>query len=245
MTMKKRMGRIYIGTSGWHYAHWKGPFYQKTLPEKQFLSHYITKFRTVEINRTFYSLPSPSVFREYRRIAPKGFIFSIKASRFITHVKKLKDPKRPLQRLFHAIGGLGPHLGPILFQLPPGWKINLERLSSFLDALPKHHLYVFELRNQSWLTEATYALLKRYRAAFCIYELDHFLSPEIVTAPFIYVRLHGPKEAYGGRYSSRVLKKWAQTFRQFAKKGMDIYCYFDNDERGYAPINAQELMELI
>ena len=241
--MKK--GKFYIGTSGWHYDHWKGPFYPSDLASKGFLDHYLKFFSTVEINRTFYGLPLRKVFTGYAKKVPAAFVFSVKASRFITHVKRLKNPKLPLRRLFSRIEGLGPHLGPILFQLPPNWKVNVERLHSFLKALPRGRRYVFEFRDSSWLVEEVYELLKRYGAGFCIYELDHFITHVVETADFIYVRLHGPKAAYGGKYSLAALKKWARLFRQAASKGKDVYCYFDNDEAGYAALNAKTLKQLL
>lgn len=241
----KKKGKIHIGTSGWHYSYWKGPFYPKDLPEKRFLSYYIQHFSTVEMNRTFYSLPKKSVFQGYADFVPRSFLFSVKASRFITHVKKLKDPKMSLHRFFTAVSGLENHLGPILFQLPPGWKLNLERLHDFLKVLPKGYRYAFELRDSSWLNEEVYELLKQYNAAFCIYEFESFITPKIITANFIYVRLHGPEGAYAGRYSLKTLRQWAAFFRKEAQKGKDIYCYFDNDEEGFAAINAMELMRLL
>jgi uncharacterized protein YecE (DUF72 family) len=239
------MGKIVIGTSGWHYEHWKGSFYPRKISSKNFLDYYVTTFPTVEINRTFYSLPERRVFSSYAKKVPASFIFSVKASRFITHVKKLKDPKPSLKRLFSRIDGLGTHLGPILFQLPPLWKANPERLKIFLKALPKGYRYAFEFRDPSWLTEEIYALLKEYSVAFCIYDFEGFLSPQIATAKFIYVRLHGPKDAYAGKYSLSTLKKWAKYFRKEAKNGKDIYCYFDNDEAGNAAINAKTLLKLL
>lgn len=240
-----RKGKFYIGTSGWHYDHWKGPFYPQDLPAKKYLDYYLEVLSTVEINRTFYSLPLKKVFLGYAKKVPASFIFSVKASRFITHVKRLKDPKPSLRRLFSRIEGLGPHLGPILFQLPPQWKVNKERLHAFLKALPKDHRYVFEFRNASWLNPEVYDLLKQYNAGFCIYELAHFITPAIATADFLYVRLHGPKQAYGGKYSLPTLKKWARLFRQMANKGKDVYCYFDNDEAAYAALNAKTLQQLL
>ena|SRR5579885_817413 len=240
-----KVGKIHIGTSGWHYAHWKGSFYPKGVSEKNFLKHYLEHFSTVEINRTFYSLPKKKVMEVYAEIAPRGFIYSVKASRFITHVKRLKDPKEPLKRFFGVVSGLKKHLGPILFQLPPHWKVNPERLESFLKSLPKGYRYTFELRDESWLQEDIYKLLRKYKAAFCIYELGHFITPSTVTSNFIYVRLHGPSGAYGGDYSRQTLKKWASFFRREAKKGKDIYCYFDNDEAGYAAKNALELKAIL
>ena len=192
------MGKIHIGTSGWHYSHWKGPFYPKKISEKQFLPFYLEHFSTVEINRTFYGLPEKKVFERYSKMVPRSFIFSVKGSRFITHVKKLKDPKLPLKRFFSRVKGLKNQFGPILFQLPRGWKVNLERLHIFLKSLPKGYRYTFEFRDPSWLCEEVYALLRKYKACLCIYEYDGFLSPQIVTTNFIYVRLHGPDGPYEG-----------------------------------------------
>lgn len=239
----KKKKKIFIGTSGWHYSHWKGPFYPKDLPEKHFLEHYVQHFSTVELNRTFYSLPKRKVFEDYGATVPRSFLFSVKASRYITHNKKLKDPKLPLRRFFHAVTGLKKHLGPILFQLPPHWKANPERLETFLKALPKRYRYAFELRDPRWLTDEIYLLLKRYRAALCIYDFEGSASPKILTAPFVYIRLHGPKSAaYQGRYSMAALKKWAAWIR---KQECDVYCYFDNDQAGYAALNALELAKLL
>jgi uncharacterized protein YecE (DUF72 family) len=236
------MPKIRIGTSGWHYTHWKGPFYPPDLPEKKFLAYYIEHFATVEINRTFYSLPDIAVFSDYAKLVPKSFLFAVKGSRFLTHVKRLKDPRRPLARLFNRIRALKEHLGPILFQTPPNWAPNPERLANFCKALPKGGRFAFEFRDPRWFQEETYAILRKHNAALCIYELDGFLSPRITTADFLYVRLHGPNGAYAGKYSKTALKKWAAFFRQ-AKR--DVYCYFDNDEAGYAPKNALELDRMI
>lgn len=235
------MAKIYIGTSGWHYSHWKGPFYPKDLTDKQLLFFYIKHFSTVEINRTFYSLPKKEVFTTYAKAVPKDFVFSVKASRFITHIKRLKDPKAPLKNFFTAVKGLKKHLGPILFQLPPRFKSNPERLEAFLKALPKNHRYTFEFRDPSWLNPTIYALLKKYNAAFCIYEFDHLQTPMIITADFTYIRLHGPKGAYQGNYPTSTLKKWARVILTEKKKGRDVFIYFDNDEAGYAPKNARAL----
>lgn len=240
--MKKR--QVLIGTSGWHYEHWRGPFYTLDLRPKDFLDYYIKFFFTVEINRTFYSLPKRHVFEEYARKVPEGFIFSVKASRFITHIKRLKESREPLKRLLSSIEGLGPHLGPILFQLPPRWKVNPERLQAFLQALPEGYRFVFEFRDSSWWTEEIYDLLTRYHAGFCIFELEELITPSVVTSDFIYVRLHGPGRAYGGKYSLPSLKKWARFFSQKENKEKDVYCYFDNDEAAYAAINAKTLNQL-
>lgn len=238
-------GKIRIGTSGWSYSHWKGPFYPTRLPEKQFLSFYFDHFATVEINRTFYSLPALTVFTHYAKIAPASFVFAVKASRFITHFKRMKNPKQPLAHLLCRAKRLGPHLGPILFQLPPNWKPDPERLLAFCRALPKGLRYAFEFRDPRWFCDEVYAILRKYGAAISIYDFDGFQSPRIVTADFVYVRLHGPVGAYGGKYSRKALKNWASYFTSCARKGLDVYCYFDNDEAGYAPLNAAEQGRMI
>lgn len=243
--MAKKKGKVRIGTSGWHYEHWKGPFYPEDLPDKEMLSYYVRYFSTVEMNRTFYSLPERSVFKNYCVKVPKAFLFTLKGSRFITHVKRLKDPKEPLKRLFHSIKGLGSHLGPILFQLPPHWTLNLERFAAFLKALPKNYRYSFEFRDPTWLCEEVYILLRKYNCAFCIYEISHFFSPQVITANFVYIRLHGPEEAYCGNYSLSVLKKWARFIEEQSKLSRDVYCYFDNDQKGYAAKNAAALKDLM
>ena len=150
-----------------------------------------------------------------------------------------------MRRLFSCIEGLGPHLGPILFQLPPNWTLNFERFHTFLKTLPKGHRYAFEFRDSSWFVEEIYELLKKYGVAFCIYELGDIITPKIVTANFIYVRLHGPAGAYAGKYSLRTLKKWGRFFHQTANAGKDVYCYFDNDQAGYAALNGKTLNKLL
>lgn len=240
-----RKGKFYIGTSGWYYDHWKGTFYPFDKPAKDYLNYYQEVFSTVEINRTFYQIPSKKVFLNYAKNAPSSFIFSIKASRFITHVKYLKVSKRSLTRLFSAIDGLGKHLGPILFQLPPNWRLNLERLEAFLQKLPKGYRYVIEFRNPTWWSAEVYALLRKHHVSFCIFDLGKIHSPKEVTANFVYVRFHGPKKAYGGKYSPQTLKKWAQFFHQMSRKGKDVYCYFNNDEAGFAATNAKMMSSYI
>lgn len=202
-------------------------------------------FSTVEINQTFYRLPTKKTFQKYYEEAPKNFVFSVKASRYITHVKKLKDPSLPLRRFFSSLKPLKKTLGPILFQFPPLWKCNIKRLDSFLAALPRGHRYTFEFRNPTWFTEEVFSLLKEKNIALCLYEFDHTFAPRVLTSKdFLYVRLHGPKGPYQGKYPLKTLKEWANFFKK-EKRGRDIYCYFDNDEKGYAPLNALELKDIL
>jgi len=162
--------KIHIGTSGWHYKHWMGNFYPPEVKSKGFTDYYIRFFRTVEINNSFYKLPSFETFANWRAAVPDDFIFAVKASRYITHMKKLKEPQEGLSRLFNNINALEEKLGPILFQLPPMWKLNLERLRDLLRLLPPYYRYTFEFRHHSWYTPEVLELLRQHNAAFCVYE---------------------------------------------------------------------------
>lgn len=239
------MGRskVHIGTSGWHYLHWKGPYYPENLSPKYFLDHYAQDFHTVEINSTFYKLPEISTLKTWKESVPQDFLFSVKMSRYITHTKRLKDPKSSLQKFFSRIKYLQEKLAVILIQLPPNWSLNLERFKAFLQALPKGYRYAFEFRDESWFCEEIFSLLKKYGCALCIYELGKKKTEKILTADFVYIRLHGPKKAYQGSYSPQVLSNWAKSFEEWKKKRKEIFCYFDNDEKGYAPQNARLLQK--
>lgn len=238
-------GEIHIGTSGWHYAHWKGPFYPEAMPSRQFLKFYISYFQTVEMNNPFYRLPNESALRLWRESVPDHFVFSVKASRLITHIKRLKEPKQALTNFLERIDILNGKLGPILFQLPPRWNVNIDRLREFLKILPPGYRYTFEFRDPSWYQNEVYAALRESRAAFCIYHLEGHLSPEVVTTDFMYLRLHGPGGKYQGSYSSEALSGWAKKFVAWAQKGMQVYCYFDNDQAGYAAIDALRIKEIL
>jgi len=236
---------MHIGTSGWHYDHWKGPFYPQDLPAADFLAYYAEHFSTVEINNTFYQLPAQETLETWRDTVQKGFTFSVKASRYITHMKKLEDPREPVRNFLTRIDTLGDKLGPVLFQLPPNWNFNQQRLRSFLEALPEGYRYAFELRDPSWLNDRAYQALAEHGAAFCIYDFDRRLSPKEVTTNFVYVRLHGPDGRYQGSYDTEDLAGWAGAFSTWVGQGREIYCYFDNDQAGYAPHNARALSDMV
>jgi uncharacterized protein YecE (DUF72 family) len=240
----KRRTNIHIGTSGWHYEHWKGVFYPEGVSGDGLLGYYTGKFQTVELNNTFYQLPRETTLMHWRDMAPEGFIFSVKASRYITHMKKLKDPKEPLSNFLKRIEALGDRLGPILFQLPPRWRSNPERLASFLKILPEGFRYAFEFRDPSWFNREVYDMLMEHGAAFCIFDLAGMLSPKEMTAEFVYVRLHGPAGAYQGQYDAAALAGWAGAFSTWSRQGYEIFCYFDNDEAGYAAQDALRLKEM-
>jgi uncharacterized protein YecE (DUF72 family) len=241
----KRKGKIFIGTSGWHYKHWKGVFYPEGMKEADQLNYYLQFFSSVEINNSFYKLPAPETFTAWRKAVPADFIFAVKGSRFITHMKKLKIEKMNIQRFFNSVKKLKDKAGPILFQLPPKWKVNEQRLDDFLQQLPTGYRYAFEFRNPTWYTDEIYALLKKHRCAFCIYELAGHLSPLIITASFVYLRLHGPGNKYQGNYTRATLKRWARKCQAWQQEGRDVYVYFDNDQAGYAVFNAQTLQKMI
>jgi uncharacterized protein YecE (DUF72 family) len=235
---------IRIGTSGWCYPHWRGRFYPRGLSAAGELAFYARHFGSVEINNTFYRLPERRTLAAWRDSVPRDFLFAVKASRYLTHMKKLAAPAAAVRRFFRRIEVLGGKLGPVLFQLPPRWRCDAPRLGVFLDALPGGLRYAFEFRDRSWLTEAVYDALARRNAALCIYELASFQSPARITADFAYVRLHGPAAAYRGCYSPRALTGWARRLRQWAADGLAVYCYFDNDEAGYAAHNALQLVRI-
>ncbi|RLA90112.1 MAG: DUF72 domain-containing protein [Deltaproteobacteria bacterium] len=241
----KEQQRIHIGTSGWHYQHWQGPFYPPALAPPNFLDYYAQYFQTAEINNTFYQLPSEATLAGWADKVPEGFIFAVKASRYITHMKKLKDAARTLAPLLERVNILGNKLGPILFQLPPRWHCNLERLHDFLAVLPSDRRYAIEFRDPSWLTEKTYEALAAHQVAFCIYDFAGRQTPKAVTADLIYLRLHGPAGPYQGCYDTPFLAGWAGAFAAWAAQGKEIFCYFDNDEAGYAVQNAWRLQQMI
>lgn len=238
------MALIHIGTSGWHYNHWRGPFYSERLPSSKMLEFYFQHFDTVELNNSFYKLPTVEAFENWRQATPACFRFAVKASRFLTHNKKLNEPQSALENFLPRVEALQEKLGPILFQLPPRWRVDVQRLEEFLRALPRHHRYAFEFREPSWNTEAVFVALSRRNAAYCIFELDGFLSPLKITADFAYVRLHGPEGKYQGCYSRAALRQWAERIGEW-KKLRAIYFYFDNDQAGYAAQNALQLKRLV
>lgn len=239
------MKNILVGTSGWHYDHWKGPFYPESLPRNNYLDYYAERFGTLEINTSFYQMPQEKTLIQWRNGVPDSFLFSMKASRYITHIKKLKDARQILSPFFKRVELLGDKLGPILFQLPPQWRFNIERLESFLKALPEAYRYAFEFRDSSWFNKQTYETLARHNAAFGIYQVASRTSPLVITADFAYVRLMGSKAPNQGKYSDGVLSAWSKQIASWASSGKDIYCYFDNDDSGYAAEDAVKMKELL
>lgn len=238
------MAKFFIGTSGWSYKHWAGRFYPVGIPQARWLEHYCHHFATVEINNSFYRLPSEKTFRKWRDNVPEDFVFAVKSSRYITHIKKLKDPVESTKLFLTRAKFLGDKLGPILFQLPPQLKVRLDRLEQILQSLPKDLRYCFEFRHTSWFCKEVYDLLRHHNSALCIANSPAFPMVIQRTADFSYFRFHGSTILYGSRYSPEELKSWAKQIQRFLDEGADVYVYFDNDAEGYAIMNALELMSL-
>lgn len=235
---------VRIGTSGWHYPHWVGVFYPADLPAREWLAFYARHFDGVEVNSSFYRLPSLAVLRRWYDATPPHFLFALKASRYLTHMKKLREPGPGIAALEEALRALKGKRGPVLFQLPPRWRCDPERLRDFLESWPRSIPAAFELRDPDWHNGAILGLLREYRVAYCIYDLGGFASPLHVTADFVYVRLHGPGAPYCGCYGHEQLSRWAERVRAWSET-MSVYVYFDNDEAGYAVRNALALKELL
>jgi len=233
--------QIRVGCSGWQYKHWRGSFYPDRLPQRLWFEHYAASFDSVEINNSFYRLPTPETFAKWRDQAPRRFLYAVKASRFLTHMKKLKDPEDPLSRFFESATQLGPHLGPVLYQLPPGWRVDVERFQRFLAALPRGYRHVVEFRDTSWYDERIYALMRSNGVALCLHDMLGSATGMLSVGPFIYVRFHHGTTKYGGRYPDSRLDEWADWLGERVADGLDVFAYFNNDTGGHAPRDAVRL----
>jgi len=237
-------GRLYCGTSGWIYNHWREVFYPRDLPQSKWLEFYAGRFDTVEINNSFYRLPERKTFQAWHDQSPPGFTFALKASRFLTHMKKLKAPEEPLERMLGRTEALAEKHGPILYHLPPYWHVNIERLEHFLSLLPQNLRHVFEFRDPSWQIEPVYDLLRRCGAGYCIMSAPDLPCHLITTTDFAYIRMHNGGDETEGCYTDDALAWWAGHIRNFLSQG-DVYIYFNNDYKGYAVENALKLRQLV
>lgn len=240
-----RQATIRIGTSGWSYAHWRRVFYPEDLPSVKWLRYYSRYFDTVEVNNTFYNLPAERALEKWCHDAPSGFVFAVKANRFITHMKKLKDVDDSISVFMERVKVLKRCLGPVLFQIPPNLKLDINRLRAFLAALPRRRRYVLEFRNASWLNDEVIDALSKRRVAFCIHDLMEESYPHHVTAAFAYYRFHGHNVKYGGSYPKKVLKEHAKEMASILGSGKDVYAYFNNDAFGYALKDAVTLRKIV
>ncbi len=237
------MIQYFIGTSGWHYPHWQGSFYPAALPKDNWLSFYARTFSTVELNNTFYRQPTEKAVQNWRLAAPDGFKFAVKASRFITHIKRLNDAAEPMQKFFDGLRPLSDRLGPVLFQLPPNFHRDDARLNNFIKLLPESIEHAVEFRHASWIDNEVLKILHRYNVAFCVYDMPGVRTPVVATADFAYVRFHGNQSLYGGSYSEDELASWAKEIK--ALPVARAYIYFNNDAGGYAVDNALTLKRLL
>jgi uncharacterized protein YecE (DUF72 family) len=237
--------QVWIGTSGYVYRHWrKGVFYPRSLPVREELGYYASRFHTVELNNSFYRLPTPEMFERWRESTPARFQFSVKASRFITHIKRLRGTEDALALLLERADRLRAKLGPLLFQLPPTQHIDLPRLAEFLTTLSPGRKWVIEFRHPSWHGAEVYRLLSSHRVALCIPVGGAVHPDRVTTAPFTYIRMHRGREAAGG-FTRRELSAWAAQIRSVAATGKEVYVYFNNDWQGYAVRDATTLQELL
>lgn len=234
---------IHIGTSGWSYKHWQEVFYPSNIAKKEHLAYYSKYFSTVEVNNSFYHLLTKKVVENWINSVPSDFIFAVKASRYITHIKRLKDPEKMISTFMESIKQFDDKVGPILFQLPPNFNFNPERLEFFIKSMSQDYRYTFEFRNKSWFNSETYDILKRNNIALCIYNMGDYQSPKEITADFVYMRLHGPGGLGSHKYNDKTLEIFYHHIKDFNKQGKGVFCYFNNDEAGYAIENANELIQ--
>lgn len=236
-------GRVHIGTSGWDYDHWRGRFYSEDLPRGERLGVYARAFETVEVNNTFYQQPSDATFDSWRKRAPDGFVYAVKAHRYITHVRKLGDAAIPLRKFLDGVDRLGDHLGPVLFQLPPNWGPNLPRLEAFLERLPGDHQHVFEFRHRGWLSDDVYRLLREHGVGLVVHDKIR-RHPRRITGRIAYVRFHGAGAQHDVPYRRRRLERWARWIRDVSGH-FEVFVYFNDDTLGRAVREAKRLREIL
>lgn len=243
-------GQLFIGTSGYVYPHWRERFYPRDLPQREWLRFYAGRFETVELNNPFYRLPTAEAFRAWREAVPEGFVFAVKASRFLTHVKRLKDPEEPLATFLERARELKETLGPVLFQLPGQLALDLPRLDRFLAALADQRLVpgvraVLEVRHPSWLSPSALGRLRAAGVALCLADWPELPVPGPLTADFVYLRRHGSGSRYGGSYPDAMLQADARRVRRWLREAHDVYVYFNNDQAAFAVQDAQRLHNLV
>jgi uncharacterized protein YecE (DUF72 family) len=237
--------KLYIGTSGWVYHHWRGIFYPEGLAQAKWLEFYNQHFTTVELNNSFYHLPSEKAFAAWRERSPEDFVYAVKVSRLITHLKKLRNVEGALENFLSRAKILGGKLGPLLYQLPPNMPRNDRVLEAFLQLLPPGLSHVFEFRHESWFDEEVFALLKEHNIGFCVYDMPDFTTPVVATADFAYIRFHGSGELYGSCYSDAELEVWPKRIAELGRGLTAVYIYFNNDAEAFAVSNAKTLAELL
>lgn len=237
--------KYYVGCSGWHYEHWRGLYYPKELPKPKWLSFYAGQFTTVELNNSFYHLPSEKAFNTWRESTAGNFIFAVKVSRFITHIKRLRNLGTAVETFLSRAALLKEKLGPLLYQLPPSMKRNDELLQNFLSTLPSNYQHVIEFRHESWIDRVVFDILRRHNAGLCVFDMPGFSCPLVTTSDFAYVRFHGSRGLYSSRYSDEQLTHWANRIVQLGQSVEASYIYFNNDAEAFAVENAMTLRTLL
>ena len=237
--------RVRIGTSGWEYRHWRGRFYPTDLPKDRWLEHYVGEFDTVELNNSFYRLPAGDTFAAWRDRVPHGFAMAVKASRYLTHLKRLRDPGEPLERFWSRARRLDDHLGPVLYQLPPRWHRNPERLADFLARVPADHPQAIEFRDPSWYHADIERLLQSARVALCLHDMAGSERDGRPIGPFVYQRFHGSSGRYAGEYSTQRLAAAADRIAEWASRGLACWVYFNNDPDAHAIRDAIRLRDYV
>ncbi|HET9075807.1 MAG TPA: DUF72 domain-containing protein [Acidimicrobiales bacterium] len=230
---------MWIGTSGWQYRDWKGLFYPRSLPQRSWLDHYLERFATVELNNSFYRLPPAETFRHWREATPEGFVFAVKASRYLTHIKRLADPAEPVTRLMERASELGDRLGPVLLQLPPNLRADPAALDETLKQFPRGVRVAVEVRHPSWCTDQVRGVLERRGAAWCMADGGPVRLPRWRTADWAYVRFHRGTGTPESCYTRSPLETWARHLAELCGPSRDIYCYFNNDAHGCAVRDAR------
>jgi uncharacterized protein YecE (DUF72 family) len=230
---------VWIGTSGYNYPEWRGRFYPERFPAARMLGYYAERFRTVEINYTFYRMPSAKTLGGWEAGTPAGFRFALKAPQRITHLARLRDIDDPLRYFVDTTAALGAKRGPILFQLPPGFRKDAGRLGGLLERLPAGLACAFEFRHASWLDEEVYALLRGHDAALCIADAEGLSTPVVATAGWGYLRLRDEG------YTDADLARWAGVIRAHAGRWRETFVYFKHEEAGTGPAFARRLGELL
>ena len=236
---------VKIGCSGYSYKHWREVFYPARLATTRWLEYYAHFFSTVELNTTFYNMPGQKTFEAWVRNSPEGFVYAVKAYRLITHMKKLKEPQEALANFYERTAVLGRKRGPVLYQLPPHFHYNHDRLVEFLKLLPPALQHVIEVRDPSWLNDRFFTALADHQVAYCVSSLPNYNTPVVRTAPFSYFRFHGPGPMYYYDYSLEELRGWRDEILRLTAEGHPAYIYFDNDPEGWAVKNALQLKELL
>ena len=237
--------KYYVGCSGWHYEHWRGLYYPQELAKTKWLSFYAKQFTTVELNNSFYHLPSEKAFNTWRESTPDDFVFAVKVSRFITHIKRLGNVGTSVDSFLSRAALLKEELGPLLYQLPPSMKRNDELLDNFLSTLPSEYRHVIEFRHESWIDEEVFNTLRSHNVGLCVFDMPGLSCPLVATSDFVYIRFHGSEGLYSSSYSDEELAQWAEWIARLGQNVRASYIYFNNDAEAFAVTNAIKLKSLL